>query len=78
MLTPKEVSDLTQAYDDITHAYESLEHPKLIHKAVAMSVTMWEGDGLFNELQTAMLLAYNDGIFAGHKIASGEYHTEEE
>lgn len=78
MLTPKELYDVFQAYDAINDAYANLTNPEVTHKAIAMGVDDMHADGTLNEMQFAMLLAYNDGILAGVKIGSGKYQIEEE
>ena len=78
MLSPKELSDVFEAYDAITEAYANLSRAEVTHKAIAMGVTSMQADGTINDIQTAMLLAYNDGVFAAQKIGSGEYQIEEE
>ena len=55
---------LHEAYEGIKGAYRKIGRTNA-HPATAMAVNLWSITGKFDDVETLMLLAYNDGLFAG-------------
>ena len=64
MTNEEKIVRLHEAYEGIKGAYRKIGRTNA-HPATAMAVNLWSLTGKFDEVETLMLLAYNDGLFAG-------------